>query len=89
LRQIIDSGAISGEHHVHGRFAYVLNAARRRHLRISDLGGRFTQSTIRAGAGLGNANPPFFLSSQARSVSPDGSQLIVTTKAHGHRRVQR
>jgi 6-phosphogluconolactonase (cycloisomerase 2 family) len=87
LRQVIESGGqFPASITVHGRFAYVLNAGGDGGVfgyRIS--GGRLRPIDGSARAlGLGNANPPFFLSSPGQiGFSPDGSQLIVTTKAHG------
>jgi 6-phosphogluconolactonase (cycloisomerase 2 family) len=69
---------------VHGRFVYVLNAGSAGSVQ----GYRIDGHTLHAingsnrSLGLGNTNPPAFLASPGQiGFSPDGSRLIVTTKA--------
>lgn len=68
----------------HG-LVYVLNAGGDGSVtgfRVDDAGLTPIPGSTR-GLGLGNTNPPFFLSSPAQvGFSPDGSHLLVTTKNH-------
>jgi 6-phosphogluconolactonase (cycloisomerase 2 family) len=85
LRQTIASdGAFPASIAAHGNLVYVLNAGGAgnvagfwlRHGRLHELGG--SSRTL----GLGNSTPPNFLASPGQvGFSPDGTQLIVTTKA--------
>jgi 6-phosphogluconolactonase (cycloisomerase 2 family) len=85
LRQTIASdGAFPASIAAHGNLVYVLNAGGAgdvagfwlRHGRLHELGG--SSRTL----GLGNTTPPNFLASPGQvGFSPDGTQLIVTTKA--------
>ena len=87
LRQVIGSGGqFPTSVAVHDGLVYVLNA-----------GGDGTISGFRShrgwltpipasvrSLGLGNATPPFFLSSPAQiGITDDGAQLLVSTKNHG------
>ena len=87
LRQTIGSGGLfPASIAVAGRFAYVLNAGGEGSIsgyRIA--GGRLhaIEGSTRS-LGLGNSNPPFFLSSPGQvGFTPDGSKLVVTTKKTG------
>jgi len=71
---------------VHGDLAYVLNAGGTGNVqgfRVNHGGLRPIDGSSRT-LGLANDNPPFFLTSPGQiGFSPDGEQLIVTTKASG------
>jgi 6-phosphogluconolactonase (cycloisomerase 2 family) len=87
LRQVISSGGdFPASIAVHGNLVYVLNAGG-----VGRLSGyqiaNGTLTPIADGTrslGLANSSPPFFLTSPGQvGFSPDGQQLIVTTKASG------
>lgn len=87
LRQVVESGGLfPASIAVHGRFAYVLNAGGDGSINgYRIVGGKLhlIEGSTRA-LGLGNANPPFFLSSPGQiGFTPDGNQLVVTTKKNG------
>lgn len=87
LSQVIDSGGLfPASIAVHGRFAYVLNAGGDGGIfgyRIAEGKLHPIEGSSRS-LGLGNANPPFFLASPGQiGFTPDGGQLIVTTKKTG------
>jgi 6-phosphogluconolactonase (cycloisomerase 2 family) len=69
---------------VHGKLVYVLNSGGTgivQGFRIADSGLRPIPGSARS-LGLANTNPPFFLNSPGQvGFTPDGGQLIVTTKA--------
>jgi 6-phosphogluconolactonase (cycloisomerase 2 family) len=87
LRQVVDSGgSFPSSVAVSGNLVYVLNAGGAGSVQ----GFRITDSSLRAlrdgsrPLGLANSEPPFFLSSPAQvGFSPNGSQLLVTTKGSG------
>jgi DNA-binding beta-propeller fold protein YncE len=87
LEQVVGSGgSFPASVAVSGDLAYVLNAGGDGGIsgyRIA--GGKLhpIEGSTRA-LGLGNANPPFFLASPGQiGFTPDGGQLIVTTKKTG------
>ena len=87
LRQTIASGGLfPASIAVHGRFAYVLNAGGDGSISGYRIAGgrlRAIEGSTRS-LGLGNTNPPFFLSSPGQvGFTPDGSKLVVTTKMAG------
>lgn len=87
LTQVLSSGGLfPASFGVHGDIVYVLNAGGDGSVSGYRLaGGRLhpIQGSTRT-LGLANANPPFFLSSPAQvDFTPDGQQLIVTTKTNG------
>ena len=87
LRQVISSGGdFPASIAVHGNILYVLNAGGVGRLSGYQISGG-TLSPIADGIrslGLANTSPPFFLTSPGQvGFSPDGRQLIVTTKASG------
>jgi 6-phosphogluconolactonase (cycloisomerase 2 family) len=71
---------------VHDKLLYVLNAGDTgivQGFRIADGGLRPIPDSARS-LGLANTNPPFFLTSPGQvGFTPDGQQLIATTKASG------
>lgn len=71
---------------VHDKLLYVLNAGGTgivQGFRIADGGLRPIPDSARS-LGLANTNPPFFLTSPGQvGFTPDGQQLIATTKASG------
>lgn len=87
LTQVISSGGLfPASFGVHGDIVYVLNAGGAGSVSGYRLaGGRLhpIEGSTRT-LGLANSNPPFFLSSPAEvGFTPDGQQLIVTTKTNG------
>lgn len=87
LRQVVGSGGqFPTSIAVHGRLVYVLNAGGAGSIygfRIA--GGKLhgIEGSTRS-LGLGNASPPFFLSAPGQiGFTPDGDQLVVTTKSNG------
>jgi DNA-binding beta-propeller fold protein YncE len=88
LVQIIGSGGFfPASVAVSGNLAYVLNAGGDGGINGYRIAGGKLQpieGSARA-LGLGNANPPFFLASPGQiGFTPDGGQLIVTTKKTGN-----
>jgi DNA-binding beta-propeller fold protein YncE len=87
LRQVISSGGdFPASIAVHANLVYVLNAGGVGRLSGYQIAGG-TLTPIADGTrslGLANTSPPFFLTSPGQvGFSPDGRQLIVTTKASG------
>lgn len=87
LHQVVGSGGpFPASIAVHGRFAYVLNAGGDGSIygyRIEGSRLHPIEGSSRS-LGLGNATPPFFLASPGQiGFTPDGNQLIVTTKKSG------
>jgi 6-phosphogluconolactonase (cycloisomerase 2 family) len=87
LRQVIASGgSFPTSLAVRGDLLYALNAGGDgavRGFRIAGEKLHAINGSTRT-LGLGNANPPFFLDSPGQvGFTPDGHQLIVTTKSHG------
>ncbi len=87
LRQVVGSGGdFPASIAVHDRFAYVLNAGGDGSIygyRIEGARLHPIEGSSRS-LGLANANPPFFLSSPGQiGFTPDGNQLIITTKNNG------
>jgi 6-phosphogluconolactonase (cycloisomerase 2 family) len=85
LEQVLPSGGqFPAGVGVHGRLAYVLNAGGAgtvQGFRIGDHGLTPIPGSARS-LGLANSDPPFFLTSPGQvGFTPDGRQLIVTTKA--------
>lgn len=86
LNQIVESGGpFPASIAVHDHLAYVLDAGLAGYVQ----GYRIAGGTLHAIAGsqrslgLGNGNPPFFLSSPAQvGFSPGGSKLVVTVKGN-------
>jgi len=69
---------------VHGKFVYVLNAGGAGSVQGYRIDGNKLHAINGSNRtlGLGNANPPAFLASPGQiGFTPDGSRLIVTTKA--------
>src|SRR6266480_3008220 len=87
LEQVLASGGqFPASIGVHGNLVYVLNSGGTgivQGFRIG--GGGLTPIPVSARSlGLANSNPPFFLTSPGQvGFTPDGNQLIVTTKASG------
>ena len=87
LREVISSGgSFPASIAVHGRLVYVMNAGGAGRLQGYWLSGDRLYAIGGSGRSLGlaNATPPNFLTSPGQvGFSPDGSRLIVTTKASG------
>jgi 6-phosphogluconolactonase (cycloisomerase 2 family) len=84
LEQVVPSnGSFPSSVTVHGNLVYVLNAGGAGSVQGFRITGNHL-TTLHDGwrsLGLANANPPFFLTSPGEvGFSPDGSQLLVSTK---------
>jgi 6-phosphogluconolactonase (cycloisomerase 2 family) len=87
LRQVLPSeGSLPTSLGVHGNLLYALNAGGDGALsgfRIAGAKLHPIEGSTRA-LGLGNADPPFFVDSPGQvGFTPDGRDVIVTTKTHG------
>ncbi|HET8527482.1 MAG TPA: hypothetical protein VFL60_01120 [Gaiellaceae bacterium] len=84
LRQVIPThGSFPSSVTVHGNLVYVLNAGGAGSVQGYRIEGAHLNELHdgRRSLGLANGEPPFFLTSPGQvGFSPDGSQLIVTTK---------
>lgn len=77
-------GAFPDSITVHGKFVYVLNSGGAGSVQGYRIDGHNLHAINRSNRslGLGNTNPPAFLASPGQiGFTPDGSRLIVTTKA--------
>ncbi len=85
LRQVLPSGgAFPVSATIHDGLVYVLNAGGDGSVTgyRAGFGGLHTIGTT--SLGLGNTNPPFFTAGPGQvGFSPDGRELLVTTKSHG------
>jgi hypothetical protein len=88
LTQVISSGGqFPNSIAVHGNLVYVLNSGNNGAIQGYGLAGPhlFPLWGSNRSLGLGNTNPPVFLNAAGEiGFTPDGSQLIVTTKASGN-----
>jgi len=87
LRQVVGSGGeFPASVAVHDRFAFVLNAGGDGSVYGYRIDGNRLHPIEGSSRilGLANGNPPFFLASPGQiGFTPDGNQLIVTTKKNG------
>jgi hypothetical protein len=85
LRDVVSSGGeFPASVAVHGKLAYVLNSGGTGTVQGFRIAGGNLVAIPRSArtVGLANTNPPFFLTSPGQvGFTPDGGQLIVTTKA--------